>query len=525
TAFFTLTPGVTMRSTPGPVRLLLVATSDGAYSDEDGFNPTLCGLAAFDDIALGGAIVDTSTFESSDDGWQAEPRQDYLPTGDFSDLADLGDLPLPATFCACAVRDSVLVFFDESGEHPLDQDNIAASPWIDLRRGGDLGRAGRLMIYDLYAVMPLSDYVFVQLRARYYPEVCPATGLLYQTGWRDQNVVFYYGESPFCSGPNAPRLRDYSGVIAQGAEQVQLGYGVINLCRTIPYGWICTGLTNTTPWLDNVALGIYGTPNVPLVSTLASTRLQDNFASDGSQVLTSPGRIDVNRIKGNSSPVVGSVLGDTLTATCAATNVEVRLVFRVRPGPFTSAASLAARAARWTTEPTLTARYGGAWYSARMDTAEDAQIPAVGSWMSTFHESDPGFQGSDNAIDPTDVSPSGGYFRLANDILPDNLFTPGSRLDYFVAARFAQPDPRNPGGAAWSTDPDTAGAHFRELEILPSSVDSSMTWNCTLYVDHHDDREFGEQRLEEAGLTTALGGGGGNAEGTRFDRFDVVNSS
>jgi uncharacterized protein YozE (UPF0346 family) len=153
------------------------------------------------------------------------------------------------------------------------------------------------------------------------------------------------------------------------------------------------------------------------------------------------------------------------------------------------------------------------WNSARMDSAQQGASVANAQWMTTFHESDPGFVGTDQALDPNDSNT-----RLANDMFPDHIFTPGSRIDYFVAARYL--DSRNPGLANWFTDPDTTGAFFREVEILPSSMAADSSWNCTLYVDHHDDRSLFDQTLEENGLRTALGLGGNNYEGTRHDRFD-----
>jgi hypothetical protein len=522
----TLLPGQQLPRSASTFRIILVASSDGSYSDEDGLYPTTCGLAAFDDVVLGGAVTDAASFESSLDGWVVDPNE--YQAGDFSSLAHLSELPSYASLCNCGVRDSVLVFIDEMGGHDRYQDNIAASPWIDLRRHGDFGRPGRLFSYDVYANLPMINYVYVQLRARYYPYVCPGSGLLTLSPWRDQNVVFYYGEQPFCTLRGATRLRDYSGVIGPGAEQLQIGVGIVNLCSGgCPFsGPCCDGITNATPYFDNVSLGIYGTSGAPTLTMPSG--FQDNFASDGLASLTSPGRIDINRIKSpltSPTPVAGSVLGDTLVASCAGQNVEVRLVFRVRKGPFVDPVALATAAARWTPVPSLDARYGGTWYAARMDTAQQGANLSAGLWMSTFHESDPGFSGTDSAIDPADAGPTGGLFRLANDIVPDNLFTPGSRLDYFLAARYAPPDPRNPGGTIWTVHPDTTDGRFHEVEVLPSSADSNGTWNCTLYVDHHTFSQPEEQSIEEAGLMMALGAGGANAEGTRYDRLDVVNPS
>jgi hypothetical protein len=516
TETITLNPGADMRSSVGPYIIKFRVASDGSYSDEDGLYATTCGHSAFDNVTVGADVTD---FESGMNGWALE-----MPTtgvGDYSHLEDAANLTSPTTFCPCAHSDSVLVFFDENGEHPLDQDNFAVSPWIDLLAGGDAGRPGKLLMFDKYSDTPLANYIFEQYGARYYPYVCPANGQITTSPFDELVFEFFNESTPVCNPVNAPRVRDYSATIPPGAEQVQLAFGVVSFCSTSPFGPVCTGISNTTPWYDNIALGVYGSAVAPTVLTTTFDRFQDNFAADGSLNPASTGRIDTNRIKNGAVPAPGMILCDTLLARGDGGNTEVRLVFRVRPGPFTSGPALALAASRWTAEPGLSGAYGGTWYSARMDTAEQngAQLMFARQWMSTFHEADPGFQGHDRALDPNDPN------RLANDILPDHIFTPGSRIDYFVAARYIPPDPRNPGGTNWATDPDTSGAYFREVEILPSSMAADTTWNCTLYVDHHDDRGLADQAAEEAGLSLHLGTGSGNAENERYDRYDVQTPS
>jgi len=512
----TLNPGQDMRSSAGNFTIKFVAASDASYSDEDGLYPTTCGHFAVDNVTVG---ADVSDFEGGPNGWALVTATTGV--GDYAHLEHVSNLAAAPVFCPCGVTDSVLVFFDSNDVHPLDQDNFAASPWIDLLAGGDAGRPGKLLLLDIVAIMPLENYVFLQYFSRSYPEVCPATGLVYRTGWRLQTQAEYFGPAPFCNPVTAPRVREYSSSVSIGAEQVQVGAGIVNLCRAAPFGPSCSGISNQSPYLDNISFAVYGNTSRPVVNTTTFDRFQDNFSSDGTLNVASPGRLDTNRIKGGSTPSAGSILCDTLVARGNGGNTEVRLVFKVRPGPYTSGITLASYTARWTAEPTLNARYGGTWYSARMDTAEQGGIPAISpfTWMSTFHESDPGFLGNDRAPDPDDPN------RLANDIIPDHLFTPGSRIDYFVASRFRPPDPRNPDGTAWFTDPDTNGANFREAEILPSSMGADSTWNCLLYVDHHDDRSGFDQLLEETGLRLSRGLGGNNAEGTRHDRFDVQTPS
>lgn len=69
--------------------------------------------------------------------------------------------------------------------------------------------------------------------------------------------------------------------------------------------------------------------------------------------------------------------------------------------------------------------------------------------------------------------------------------------------------------------PDTTGGNTLEMEILPSSMRADTSWNCTLYVDHHHDRDLEIGVLEEAGLRHTVPPRAGNAEGTGYDRYDV----
>jgi hypothetical protein len=89
--------------------------------------------------------------------------------------------------------------------------------------------------------------------------------------------------------------------------------------------------------------------------------------------------------------------------------------------------------------------------------------------MLAFHESDTGFMGTDRTADPGDPN------QNANEIFPDKGFTPGTRIDYFLAARYIPPDPRNTGGTNWFIERDTTGGVYREVEILPSSTTTDTT--------------------------------------------------
>jgi hypothetical protein len=111
-----------------------------------------------------------------------------------------------------------------------------------------------------------------------------------------------------------------------------------------------------------------------------------------------------------------------------------------------------------------------------------------------------------------------------HDIFPDDLFTPGTRVNYYYRARYLPAGPwfelpADGAGYEFSAQEGTTG--YYEFEVLPSSMamGADTTWNCVLYVDHYDGR--GAQIPIETELATLLPGGGANCENTAWDRYDV----
>ncbi len=102
------------------------------------------------------------------------------------------------------------------------------------------------------------------------------------------------------------------------------------------------------------------------------------------------------------------------------------------------------------------------------------------SWMTAYMEGF-GLVGNDTDRDPADLDPQGQQTRLVNDIFPDNLFTPGTRINMFFKTKFI-------AGTSWYTTPDTALGRYFEVEVLPSSMAADSTFNCVLFVDHATDR-------------------------------------
>ena len=500
-----LTPGEELPATaPRTITLKFCLETDGAWSDADGMHPTTHGAFAIDDILVaGGGVYSLATFETGDDGWVLTPPEQG-PGGEWANLVALSALPAPLTPCTCALQDTVLVFHDDSNHHPRLQNNVAVSPWIDLGAAGLVGSPGKVLRMNLYAELPLKNYVFARAGAQWYPAWCPSTGQVTRSPWTDATFVYYFGGTPQCTSPDAlgGTQVDLSAVVPPAAEQVRLSLGVISYCRFFAD---CTGMSNTTPWFDEVGLGVYGTPGPPPIFASDIDRPQDNFPENGTVNLNAPGRVDCNNIQGAARPEIGTTLGDTLIVRGGLGNAEVYVHFRVVPGPGTNGNAFNAWRSKHADSPLL-----AGFKRARCDTAERGLSgPILGAWMTAYHEADPNFTGTDRDIDPLDVAPNGGSWRLRNDIFPDNLFTMGTRIDVFYTASEA-------GQGTYWRDPPGTGAY--EMEVLPSSATSGGSWNCTLYVDHYN-RDA--QAPIEAALRTILGTGSENFESTNWDRFDV----
>jgi hypothetical protein len=140
-----------------------------------------------------------------------------------------------------------------------------------------------------------------------------------------------------------------------------------------------------------------------------------------------------------------------------------------------------------------------------MDTAEVtaadnvSTTPVTGYYATTFHESDP----------------IGGGFAEGTEILPNQVFMPGTRMEYFLKACYASSPDTFYTPAAGPSGPE-------EFEILPMYVSDgagSVEWPCMIYVDHFGQRGNGGVRNSDrtgAALTAA---------GYEYDMFNRLGPS
>jgi hypothetical protein len=303
----TLTPGIELPFVPKPIVIKFCVVSDAAYSDQDGFNLTACGAFAVDNITLRGAITHTADFETSDNGWTLSSPIAGLG-GDWSNLAYVGDLPpIPEPLGSqCAIRDSVLVFFDPAtGTHPNHQDNIAISPWIDLERYGMEGRDAYFVDLNGYFYLPLHNYVFVQVNAQWFPDTCSTTGKERISNWTNNGFVYYFGSTPTCNPANQSTRVSFTNVIPPKIREARIAVGVLDYCL---FYFNCSGGSNTTPWFDNLRFATHRFSTIQHVIDLASP---------GDTVMVPPGSYflpgDVNLNFHGKNIILKSVAGPATT--------------------------------------------------------------------------------------------------------------------------------------------------------------------------------------------------------------------
>ncbi len=90
-----------------------------------------------------------------------------------------------------------------------------------------------------------------------------------------------------------------------------------------------------------------------------------------------------------------------------------------------------------------------------MDSIQIGILPQKNRFLSRFSEKDDDFLGETSA----------------SDMLPDNIFRPGTRIEYFFTANYL----KSPNDKYYY--PDTTGASYAEFEVLPG-VRTANVANC-----------------------------------------------
>jgi|GEM_PF-1589876 len=515
------------------VNFIVEFKSDGGYSDEDCSYATTWGPFGCDDMTInGGGINKTYSFETGLQNWVPGFCN---PVGLFVNIVDVGCYTILDP-CTCKLEGNVVAMHADvcdNGVHPTGQLIEILSPICDDSANQNLKNI--FMQFDMYAELPQENGVNIRPGWKYYPWTCDVTGV---TGWSPrigQDAWNYVGADPVCGTWRYGGTTIAAGTsIPADAQKVQAIIELISNCATFTIT-NCSGITNFTPLFDNIAVAVTAGITAPSISNDNGTRFQDH----GSYPSTSfdpravgPADVDLHKYFGQSGkPTLG---GDSLTVAGPQPGSdpnkrwEARMWWRVaKRSPFNSdkANLVDTRYKTWRDRVSdgkkIDRPYKPEFCFGWMDSVQNGSIPLRNKFMSSFRESDDDFVGEGNP---------------ENEMLWDDIFFPGTRIDYFCTANYIG----TPNSLYYL--PDTTGQFYYEFEILPGNRTANVP-NCggtglnycvyhpaTLYIDAYNG---GGQNYIENALRTILNGYQPCAQETfcpipdnrNWDRYDYLDSA
>lgn len=493
--------------------IVIEFVGDGGWSDEDGEFCTTFGPLGVDDLRIVGGGEDASyDFETGLQGWNPAF---CASVGAYAGIADLGCYPILDP-CQCDLSGNVMELHDgecENGFHPDEQHEWVESPICDL--GSDEVK-DIFAEFDMYAETPMENGVLYRPGWRYYPWTCPLNGV---TGWSPrvgQDTAYYTGSDPYCETfrVGGTTLGTGGTPIPPTARMVRFIYELQASCAAFAI-LDCSGETNFTPLLDNFAVGVTAGRVAPAIAFEVGARFQDvgsYLASDpnGSALFNHrmPGPANVVFDKYLGSWDRPELCGDSLVVTGPMptsdpnTRWEARLWWRVaKRAPFQAdkEGGIPTRYKVWrdrVADGKLIDRpsrpeFTWGW----MDSTQYGSVVQRNKFLSSFREDDDDFVGEGNA---------------ENEMLWDDIFRPGTRIEYFVTSNYRA----TPNNLFYL--PDTTGGNFLEFEILPglktayvpacggSGYDYCVYQPAILYIDVYNRAK--SQLVIENALTRILHG-------------------
>ncbi len=481
-------------------------TSDQGYSDQDGLWDSPCGPFGADDVTIAiGAGQYAFDFEDGPQGWTFDRCE---PVG--SAMAVIGESQWlewldPEIACECRLADNVLGFVDLTGPHSPPgmipgQKEVGLSGPVPHEGPGSSGIHEAVVTWDMYLNMPIP------------------TGAHYRAGWTAYPYTTEVNPEPHWSPVSGPPLWHYSSYPQCEPFRVNLSasepplppawdslkFALQVWCSCDAFGTppsVCTaeGQTEGSPLIDNVRVGLVDTGETygPIWTLIDGGTFYDGFGQSFPEYLEPSDRGDANIGYDLSipDPEKNSWLGDSTVVV----------------GPFVQSesarwlAQLCFRVARKGARQEMVPAYH-AWKArlpgdpeqdfvcALMDSLETHEGTQI--WRhkfgSYFHEDDPGF--------------AHGFpdYSEAQEILPDGVFVPGTRIEYYVRTYWYD------GGT-----PPTQfrEGDVREFEILPTmelvaGEAFAVQWPSVLYLDAYN---RGAERLVGPALDEL---------GVTYDRFD-----
>jgi hypothetical protein len=504
-----ITPYAELPAGTTQVQLEFRFDSDGGWSDEDGHWATDCGPFAADDVSFDiGPVAHHYDFEDGTQGWtfarcpgvgafmQVWPEAIWGPWLEQAGIT-----------CGCGLSGNALGFCDPNSptdppSFPVHHRELAYSGIVD--RGAYLppDYGGVYVRMAGYFHLELAAGTFARGGWSIYPYTTDTNPLPHWSPRGGQDTWLSTGDNPYCAYARGAAEWDLThppdgDPIPANWERMKFVFETFTDCVAfeIP-STACTqeGVTDGSPLIDRVQIALTAAPDAPGIVVDTGELLQDGFGQRSPTYLdpADVGNANISYDLSRDNPDANDWLGDTTSVTGpTVTSLNprrwlARLCVRVdRKGP------------RQETIPGYVAwkqrlAYAGDpetdFVCVQMDSVDSSYGPYRNKFASYFHESEPGFDGA---------HPD--YTRW-QEILPDSIWTPGTRLSYRLEARYID-----------ASDWFVSGPY--EFEILPgmrlvSGEPYTIEWPCVLYIDAYD-------RGNEYYFDPAL-----DALGLEHDRYD-----
>ncbi len=410
-----------------------------------------------DNIQLrrGGAPVGAaSDFETGYDNWKIASFEGFdfgitldatRPAGRIVDFSTVTCQPVVTCPDACALEGNILMFADKDDcdLHDSFQDTYLVSPAFRIDPAPPLppNSRARIIETDLYRdggaglfhtgeAYCLTYFPFNAARCPFTPGAgAPGAGTTFNWSITTSSSCDFFSMGTGADCHENRIVGAFFGLPAE-ADSVILYVGAFSQCRSFANTDIND---NGAPFYDNIRFCVYNQAGGSLFSDTRE-RYADSFPTANGSYLTQTARSDGadNFADGLGSEIpLRFVRSDTAVAATGGANLAVFLRWAVERSPRQPNLGNPFFVAFPPSAPG-TFPSGLVWHAARMDTSRTHGTGnnAPGSYMTCFHENDP----RNGTIWPPSAPPP---VEPCDDILPDNLFIPGTNVYYFFEARNA----------------------------------------------------------------------------------------
>jgi len=442
-------PDEVFSATPDEIQLELRFTTDANNSDEDGGYSTIRAPFSVDDTEMSNLPVFSWDFESgSSEGWtfSACPGVGrFMGLCSEAEWTQWTDGP-PYVWPPCGLYGNALycatdVSFGGFPGHPPGHHEALVSPPMDRTVTDDgIGEFPFIAAWDAITNLPYRAATFYRVRFSYSPYRSPVTGMVLPwSPFLGQESWYYEGQTARCVDQMTYNLTNppEGTPLPDEWEQVRLVFEVMSDAGAFgiaPDQANYAGITNGSPIFDNVRAIWYDGYDSLTVALAPGHLFQDGFGQLSPEFLdpADVGNIDIAYDLSRDRTTYWDCHGDTAVVRGPPVLVPeeqywVELCFKIgRKGPAQDAIP-----AYQSWKSRLYGNPETDFVCALMDSAE-IQTDGRGlvadfgrSRVTYFHEHDPGF-------DPGNPDCS-----AEQEILPDQVFTPGTRIDYYYRSYWA----------------------------------------------------------------------------------------